>query len=175
MANRNFSGFIKGTTNGSSYEDRDGKFRMGTDNQLALIKDELKDRLVWSFTAWWSDTRAQFRKAVYEEAIAWAIDSVEFTDEQLDEMANWYAPTAPEEQQLDTEEARGRKYHIHHRQPCHNWWDPHDLDNMVVSSPRYHEEWFLTNEAHYGEYYWKKKDKEVEEKEDKRRSSIGNW
>lgn len=133
-----------------------GFFRW-TDKQLALIPEEIEVKK----TQQWKLVRKSIWSQIYDLIMNGKISADEFENWSLHELKHWRAPRCPESQRTWSKIA-DHKYHIHHKNPRHRWWD-NDKKNLVITTPLYHDT-TLSPTVHYWKYYAKKR----EEKKTKR-------
>jgi hypothetical protein len=118
------------------------KFFRWTDKQLALIPEQVKPT-----GNEWKHVRRSIWRRIWELIVGWEIDENEFEPGSLHEMEHWRAPRCPKGQEIG-DMLQDKKYHIHHKKPKH-MWGTNKKDNLVIVSPRYHDEWIIDPEYHY--------------------------
>lgn len=128
------------------------RFRRWTDKQLAQIPKELHETL----NNPWKERRVVREKIWKEIALLWwqwKLPFDAFSRDDINRMRRWWAPTAPEDQQLPWNNQVNKRYHIHHKTPRHRWWS-NNMSNLVIVSPRMHHEWkLLDDKTHYWSWF----------------------
>ena len=171
-------GVIGGTLTGRLYENRWWEFRRWDGGQIAIIKDNIKKQLIGKRVESFDQTRWEIRKAVAncinrneideekffkplmsEELVKvlkkkW-FSTKDFIKKELYWMQKWFAPLANESQYTTVSTIADMKVQIHHKNPIFRNGAVHNLDNLVITSPRMHSEGFLTPARHYGRDDWK--------------------
>ena len=111
----------------------------GSDQNAGYITQEIADRL--------QDRKfsnfGNFRKAFWK-AVSRSSHSNEFTPDNQERMASGRAPIAPESQQLQNKSS----YVLHHILPLHQDGEVYDPCNLMIVTPRYHEE-VLMKDYHF--------------------------
>ncbi|MBC6975413.1 colicin [Bacillus sp. Xin] len=107
------------------------KSMRGSSGNIGLVPkdvaDSLRGREFSNFDA--------FRKAFWEEYSKSSYAN-EFSKANIKRMSAGLAPKAPKSQHY----GKQTSYVLHHRNPIHNGRGVYDLDNIVISSPRMHQE-----------------------------------
>ncbi|HDR6311939.1 TPA: colicin [Bacillus cereus] len=107
------------------------KSMRGSSGNIGLVPkdvaDSLRGREFSNFDA--------FRKAFWEEYSKSSYAN-EFSKANIKRMSAGLAPKAPKSQHY----GKQTSYVLHHRNPIHNGGGVYDLDNIVISSPRMHQE-----------------------------------
>ncbi|PEP80681.1 colicin [Bacillus toyonensis] len=107
------------------------KSMRGSSGNIGLVPkdvaDSLRGREFSNFDA--------FRKAFWEEYSKSSYAN-EFSKANIKRMSSGLAPKAPKSQHYKKQTS----YVLHHRNPIHNGGGVYDLNNIVISSPRMHQE-----------------------------------
>ena len=112
----------------------------GTHGNIGVIPKEIADKLNGkSFNNF-----DEFRKAFWKE-VANSSYANEFSKSNITRMSNGYAPKVAKSQQY----GKLGSYVIHHKIPIHAGGDVYNLDNMVIVTPRMHQE-ILDKQYHFG-------------------------
>lgn len=133
---RNIAGIVTG---GEGLPNASRMMR-GTDGNIGVIPkeiaDSMRDKQFKNFDAF----REEFWKTVSKSSYA-----SEFSASNISRMAKGYAPRV-----VDTQQYGGAlSYILHHKTPIHDGGGVFDLDNLVIVTPRMHQE-ILDKSYHFG-------------------------
>ncbi|APM41269.1 colicin [Clostridium kluyveri] len=103
----------------------------GSNGNIGLVPKEVADNLGGREFSNFDE----FRKAFWKEYSNSSYAS-EFSKSNIKRMSQGLAPKAPASQQY----GKISSYVLHHKNPIYNGGGVYDLDNIVISSPRMHQE-----------------------------------
>ena len=188
---RNTSGKVIWTLDWNRY-DHD-KFRHWTDWQTAKIKDNVKERIIGNWSPKWSHTRKLIRYSLsdildkdevsieaffkplieknYLDKLRRTRRLWKFIDNERKWMREGYSPFANSSQRV-WEEKSDKKQQLHHTRFVRDGHNVHDLDKLIIASPRYHQEGILLPRIHYGEFHGAKIESKMKKKSELYRSQI---
>jgi len=112
----------------------------GTHNNVGIIPDEIGVLLQGKTFKSFDDFRSTFWKTVAQTKYA-----QEFGAMNMKRMSKGIAPQAMESQQL----GKRMSYELHHKQPIVQNGAVYDISNMIIVTPRHHQE-ILKKGYHYG-------------------------
>ncbi|UZQ50422.1 hypothetical protein [Clostridium kluyveri] len=107
------------------------KSMRGSNGNIGLVPKEVADNLGGREFSNFDE----FRKAFWKEYSNSSYAS-EFSKSNIKRMSQGLAPKAPASQQY----GKISSYVLHHKNPIYNGGGVYDLDNIVISSPRMHQE-----------------------------------
>jgi RHS repeat-associated protein len=120
-------------TGGSKAVDTDGTdWFAGSHGNLARIPRQAADRLAGREFSTFDDFRSEFWTTVAETPEL----AAQFSSRNVARMLEGNAPFAPTSQALPGQ----RTYQLHHRTPISQGGPVYDLDNLLITTPRYHRE-----------------------------------
>ena len=123
---RNSSGVVTGSGNGSV-----SRMMRGTQGNIGLIPQEVADKLSGRSFNNFNEFRSAFWKEVANSTYA-----KEFSSGNIGRMQKGLAPRV-----LDTQQYGGAlSYVLHHKKPIYDGGGVYDLDNIVIVTPRMHQE-----------------------------------
>ena len=132
---RNSSGVVTGSGNGNV-----SRIMRGTQGNIGLIPQEVADKLSGrSFNNF-----NEFRSAFWKE-IANSSYVGEFSTSNITRMSKGFAPKVAKSQQY----GKLSSYVLHHKTPIHVGGGVYDLNNLVIVTPRMHQE-ILDKVYHFG-------------------------
>jgi RHS repeat-associated protein len=131
---------LPGVVKGAGQLIQQGRWLRGTQGNAAFIPQQVGVKLAGQKFANFDEFRAAFWKLVGKDAEL----SRGFSVQNVAAMKKGYAPTAPLTQQVGGRAA----YELHHITPIQNGGDVYDLDNLIVCTPRYHQD-VLAPAYHY--------------------------
>ncbi|MCF7982595.1 MAG: hypothetical protein K9K86_11480 [Pseudomonadales bacterium] len=130
----------KGAASGSGKIVRKGKWLRGTHGNAgffpAQIADKLRGRQFNNFN--------EFRGAFWKEVAANDELASQFNKQNIGRMKKGLSPRASKSQHLE----KARSYNLHHVKPIQHGGGVYDLDNIIICTPRYHNE-ILSGNYHY--------------------------
>ncbi|WP_341478404.1 HNH endonuclease signature motif containing protein [Clostridium perfringens] len=106
---------------------------------MILIPKEVGIKLQGKKFKDFNEFRSEFWKEMSKSKYA-----KEFSKNNISNMSKGNAPIAVEEQWLGSRS----KYELHHKKPIWDGGDVYNLDNLVIVSPRYHQE-ILDKDYHF--------------------------
>lgn len=112
----------------------------GSHNNAGFVPKDVGDKLVGKKYRNFKQFRKSFWKAVSESKYA---ESFNLTDKAL--MTKGNAPMAAKSQRMGGKS----RYELHHMTPIHQGGAVYELNNIIVVTPKFHEE-ILTRAYHYG-------------------------
>jgi hypothetical protein len=111
----------------------------GTHGNAGFIPTDIGAKLAGKEFKSFDEFRGAFWKTVADSKYAG-----EFKMAQLSKMKDGYAPPAPATQSLGKRGA----YELHHQTPIQHGGGVYDLNNLIITTPRYHKE-VLSKEFHF--------------------------
>jgi hypothetical protein len=133
---RNSPGTVSGGINAPSVE----KMMRGTQGNIGVIPKEVADQLRGRDFSNFNEFRSAFWRAVANSRYA-----SEFSASNISRMRSGKAPfTLPQQWH-----GGQRNYVLHHRKPIHDGGGVYDLDNLIIVTPKMHQE-ILDKKYHFG-------------------------
>ncbi|PRT01307.1 HNH endonuclease [Bacillus wiedmannii] len=113
---------------------------MYNDGAIGVIPQEVREKLVGREFSSFDEFRKEFWKTIAESSYA-----EEFQSRNIKLMSKGLAPFAPDAQQ----HGKHGVYVLHHKQPIHQGGAVYDLDNLIIVSPKMHQN-ILDRSYHFG-------------------------
>ncbi len=136
LNNRNAEGTVVG---GEKLSDS-SKMMHGTDGNVGVIPKEIGDKLNGKKFKNFDEFRGEFWKTVSNSSYA-----SEFSSSNIARMSQGYAPKVAKSQQY----GQLSSYVLHHKTPIHVGGGVYDLNNIVIATPKMHQE-ILDKAYHFG-------------------------
>jgi hypothetical protein len=119
-------------TGGNNLPPGDERWLRGSHRNAGLIPRQVADKLRGQQFNEFKDFKEAFWKAIAADPVL----RKSFTKSDLTQMSKGFSPFADMEQQVG---GQGR-YELHHIQPIYSGGAVYDMDNIIVVTPRYHQE-----------------------------------
>ncbi|MBU4643127.1 WXG100 family type VII secretion target [Bacillus toyonensis] len=113
---------------------------MYNDGAIGIIPQEVRDKLVGKEFKSFNDFREEFWKTVADSSYA-----EEFNSMNIKLMQKGYAPFCPSSERYGNH----KTFILHHKQPIHQGGEVYDLDNLIIVSPKMHQN-ILDPKYHFG-------------------------
>jgi RHS repeat-associated protein len=126
---RNSPGLVSGGSKSKSAAER---FFIGTDRNVARIPKEVSEKLVGRKFNTFDDLREE----VWRTVAGTPQLARQFSARDIARMRNGWAPAVDNSQRV----GKLSSYQIHHRTPISQGGPVYDLDNLLIVTPRYHQE-----------------------------------
>ncbi|PEA90532.1 colicin [Bacillus thuringiensis] len=107
---------------------------------IGVIPQEIRNKLIGKNFKSFDDFRKEFWKTVADSDYA-----TEFNQRNINLMKEGKAPFAP----LSEKYGQHNQYILHHKQPIHQGGDVYNLDNLIIVSPKMHQN-ILDRSYHFG-------------------------
>ncbi|EOQ05905.1 T7SS effector LXG polymorphic toxin [Bacillus cereus] len=107
---------------------------------IGVIPQEIRNKLIGKNFNSFDDFRKEFWKTVADSDYA-----TEFNQRNINLMKEGKAPFAP----LSEKYGQHNQYILHHKQPIHQGGDVYNLDNLIIVSPKMHQN-VLDRSYHFG-------------------------
>ncbi|KAB2461164.1 HNH endonuclease [Bacillus cereus] len=107
---------------------------------IGVIPQEIRNKLIGKSFNSFDDFRKEFWKTVADSDYA-----TEFNQRNINLMKEGKAPFAP----LSEKYGQHNQYILHHKQPIHQGGDVYNLDNLIIISPKMHQN-VLDRSYHFG-------------------------
>lgn len=119
-------------TGGNNLPPGNDKWLRGSNRNAGWIPRQVADKLRGQQFSEFKEFKEAFWKAIAADPVL----SKSFIKSDITQMSNGFAPFADIEQQVG---GKGR-YELHHIQPIYSGGAVYDMDNIIVVTPRYHQE-----------------------------------
>lgn len=113
---------------------------MFNDGAIGVIPQEVREKLVGREFSSFDEFRKEFWKTVAESSYA-----KEFNSMNIKLMEKGYAPFCPSSERYGNH----KTFILHHKQPIHQGGEVYDLDNLIIVSPKMHQN-ILDPKYHFG-------------------------
>ena len=113
---------------------------MYNNGKLGVIPQEVRKQLLWKEFKSFDEFRKEFWKSIANTEYA-----NEFNKNNIARMKNGNSPIAPKKEHY----GKHKSYILHHKQPIDKGGDVYNLDNLIITSPKMHQE-ILDPAYHFG-------------------------
>jgi hypothetical protein len=107
---------------------------------IGVIPKEIRDQLLGKYFNSFDDFRKEYWKSIANSSFA-----KEFNNRNVSRMLEGSAPIAPKVEHY----GKHKSYILHHKQPIDKGVEVYNLDNIIVTSPRMHQN-ILDPAYHFG-------------------------